>query len=141
MGIIVSYGLCSTFGFFYSSAHAVMPFLLLGFGIGASSSLPALRSFCMYASLGILTIFFFQITWFVALLTIDEQRIEKRRNACFCCFVHRRNEATTDEPSNIRASSFTSKCFQMLAKAQTLPLTKTCILTVTSMLLGFGIYG
>ena len=33
MGIIVSYGLCSTFGFFYSSAHAVMPFLLLGIGI------------------------------------------------------------------------------------------------------------
>ena len=77
----------------------------------------------------------------MALLTIDEQRIEKRRNACCCCFVHRRNEATTDEPSNMRASSFTSKCFQILAKAQTLPITKTCILTVTSMLLGFGIYG
>ena len=33
MGIIVSYGLCSVLGFFYSAAHAVMPFLLLGIGI------------------------------------------------------------------------------------------------------------
>ena len=33
MGIIVSYGLCSALGFFYSAAHAVMPFLLLGIGI------------------------------------------------------------------------------------------------------------
>ena len=33
MGIIVSYGLCSILGFFYSAAHAVMPFLLLGIGI------------------------------------------------------------------------------------------------------------
>ena len=33
MGILVSYGLCSVLGFFYSAAHAVMPFLLLGIGI------------------------------------------------------------------------------------------------------------
>ena len=33
----------------------------MAFGIGASSSLPALRSFCMFASIGILTIFFFQV--------------------------------------------------------------------------------
>ena len=33
MGIIVCYGLCSLLGFFYSPAHTVMPFLLLGIGI------------------------------------------------------------------------------------------------------------
>ena len=84
----------------------------MAFGIGATSSLPALRSFCMYASIGILTIFFFQvkkweknqfciiflqITWFVALLTIDEKRVEQRRNGCCCCFIHQIND-TEDEP-------------------------------------------
>merc|ERR1719232_1297335 len=64
----------------------------MAFGIGATSSLPALRSFCMYASIGILTIFFFQITWFVALLTIDEKRVEQRRNGCCCCFIHQIRE-------------------------------------------------
>ena len=33
MGIVVCYGLCSALGFFYSPAHVVMPFLLLGIGI------------------------------------------------------------------------------------------------------------
>ena len=34
----------------------------IAFGIGATTQLPALRSFCMYAAIGILTIFFFQVT-------------------------------------------------------------------------------
>ena len=34
----------------------------IAFGIGATTQLPALRSFCMYAAFGILSIFFFQVT-------------------------------------------------------------------------------
>ena len=33
MGIIVSYGVCSAIGFWYSPAHTVIPFLMLGIGI------------------------------------------------------------------------------------------------------------
>jgi len=33
MGMILGYGLCSMFGLFYSGAHTVIPFLLLGIGI------------------------------------------------------------------------------------------------------------
>lgn len=33
MGMVLSYGLCSMFGLFYSAAHTVIPFLLLGIGI------------------------------------------------------------------------------------------------------------
>jgi Niemann-Pick C1 protein len=33
MGMILAYGLCSAFGLFYSAAHTVIPFLLLGIGI------------------------------------------------------------------------------------------------------------
>ena len=112
MGIIVSYGVCSAIGFWYSPAHTVIPFLMLGigiddmfviiqcrntlsqehlssggvaerlgrtmehagvaititsltnfmaFGIGSTTQMPALRSFCMYAAIGILSIFFFQV--------------------------------------------------------------------------------
>ena len=130
MGIIFSYGLCSALGFWYSPAHTVIPFLMLGigllhhcscsiydcsncsivgiddmfviiqcrntlseadqskdvverlgvtlrhagvaitvtsitnfiaFGIGATTEMPALKSFCVYASIGILSIFFFQV--------------------------------------------------------------------------------
>ena len=33
----------------------------IAFGIGASTAMPALQSFCVYASIGILSIFFFQV--------------------------------------------------------------------------------
>lgn len=33
MGMIVSYSICSSAGFFYGPTHAVIPFLLLGIGI------------------------------------------------------------------------------------------------------------
>jgi len=33
MGMILGYGICSMFGLFYSAAHTVIPFLLLGIGI------------------------------------------------------------------------------------------------------------
>ncbi|XP_023348188.1 uncharacterized protein LOC111716912 [Eurytemora carolleeae] len=33
MGMILAYGVCSAFGWFYSAAHTVIPFLLLGIGI------------------------------------------------------------------------------------------------------------
>ena len=33
MGIIFSYGLCSALGFWYSPAHTVIPFLMLGIGL------------------------------------------------------------------------------------------------------------
>ena len=33
MGMILGYGICSLLGLFYSAAHTVIPFILLGIGI------------------------------------------------------------------------------------------------------------
>lgn len=38
--------------------------------------LPALRSFCIYAAVGVLTLYAFQATFFVAWFTYDQQRME-----------------------------------------------------------------
>ena len=87
----------------------------IAFGVGATTSLPALRSFCVYASIGILVIFFFQSTWFTALLAIDEQRVEGKRNGCFCCVVHHTFSVTTESSSDKMTNIF--KCFsQQLVK-------------------------
>ena len=43
---------------------------------------------------------FLQITWFVALLTIDERRVEQKRNGCCCCFIHQVNEAEDQQEKN-----------------------------------------
>ena len=49
-------------------------------------ALPALKSFCVYAALGILFLFIMQSTFFVAWLTIDERRQNSFRDAC-CIWI------------------------------------------------------
>lgn len=58
----------------------------VAFSIGASTELPALRSFCVYAALGIFALYIMQATFFVAWLTIDARRQEALRDAC-CMFI------------------------------------------------------
>ncbi|XP_041359344.1 protein patched homolog 1-like isoform X2 [Gigantopelta aegis] len=62
---------------------------IVAFGIGASTVIPALSAFCIYASLGILALYVLQSTFFVACLTLDEKRRESSRDACICCYRHK----------------------------------------------------
>lgn len=57
------------------------------FLIGASTILPALRSFSIWCAIGILAIFLLTITFFTAWLAIDASRENKRRDACLCCIT------------------------------------------------------
>ncbi|KAK7065466.1 Patched domain-containing protein 3 [Halocaridina rubra] len=53
------------------------------FAIGSGTVLPALRSFCIFASVGIATVYFFQATFFVAWFSLDQRRLEERRFGFF----------------------------------------------------------
>ena len=57
---------------------------LLAFAIGATTVLPALSGFCIYASLGIFFIYFYAITFFLAWFSIDQRRAEDKRDGCIC---------------------------------------------------------
>ncbi|XP_076621985.1 NPC intracellular cholesterol transporter 1 homolog 1b [Colletes latitarsis] len=57
----------------------------LCFLIGALSTMPAVRTFALYACLSILVNFFLQITAFVSLLSLDARRSEKNLLDVFCC--------------------------------------------------------
>ena len=108
----------------------------IAFGIGASTVLPALRSFCMYAAVGILSIFFFQSTWFCALLAVDEYRVEAKRDGCFCCLVHPQAEVKEADAAGRITSIFNS-----FAKALSRPASKAAVLGVTLVILGLGLWG
>jgi len=58
---------------------------VFAFLIGSNTTLPALRNFCFYAAFGIFFDFLYQITWFVAFLTLDEWRRTAKRADCGCC--------------------------------------------------------
>eukprot|EP00929_Paragymnodinium_shiwhaense_P085969 TRINITY_DN4643_c0_g3_i1.p1 TRINITY_DN4643_c0_g3~~TRINITY_DN4643_c0_g3_i1.p1 ORF type:complete len:1361 (+),score=257.10 TRINITY_DN4643_c0_g3_i1:132-4214(+) len=53
----------------------------LAFAVGARTPLPALQSFCIYTSVGMLLDFGFQVTFFVALLTLNERARQRREEA------------------------------------------------------------
>jgi len=55
------------------------------FLIGATTIIPALRSFCVFAAMGILGIFLLTLFLFAGILTYDQIRSEAKRNACCCC--------------------------------------------------------
>eukprot|EP00127_Corallochytrium_limacisporum_P003234 Clim_evm83s147 gene=Clim_evmTU83s147 len=57
------------------------------FLIGATTALPALSSFSIYAAIGIFLVFVFQCTWFVACIVIDERRVLANKNAVICCMT------------------------------------------------------
>lgn len=61
---------------------------VVAFIIGASTILPSLQSFCIYAACGVLLTFFFQITFYVAFFCIDARRIENKRNSIIPWIVH-----------------------------------------------------
>ncbi|KAK7100605.1 patched domain-containing protein 3-like [Littorina saxatilis] len=60
----------------------------VAFLIGATTVLPSLRSFCIYAAFGILALFFLQAIMFTACVSLDLRRQASRRNACCCCYTH-----------------------------------------------------
>jgi Niemann-Pick C1 protein len=55
------------------------------FAIGALSSMPAVNTFAIYATIAIFLDFVLQITAFVALFTLDMQRYENNRMEIFLC--------------------------------------------------------
>ena len=78
-----------------------------------------------------------QVTWFPALLTLDEMRVEKKRNACCCCFPINTNvESHFDNkpPISMRAFEVFTNQLQSLH-------TKIAIILITFALFGFGLHG
>lgn len=68
----------------------------LAFAFGATTSLIALRSFCMFASICIIMLYLLVNTFFLAVVVWDTRRVEKKKNECcglcgcdqdtfFCC--------------------------------------------------------
>lgn len=55
------------------------------FGLGALSDMPAVKTFAYYATVAIFLDFLFQITAFIALISIDEKRVRAQRFDLFCC--------------------------------------------------------
>lgn len=65
---------------------------IIAFLVGGTTVLPSLKSFCVFAAMCILMTYVYVVTYFVAVLTLDEKRLEKNRNGCCPCIVHKDNK-------------------------------------------------
>ena len=57
----------------------------LAFAIGGLSVIPLLRDTCLLSSIGVVMLFLYMNTFFVGFLTLDQMRIESKRDGFLCC--------------------------------------------------------
>ena len=95
---------------------------IIAFGVGGNTILPALSSFCIYASVGIIATYFFQSTFFVACMALDVQRAEDNRNAC-CPMIMQNDDWTPNECSQ---ANYTQRAFKWYGQCLTTIPGKVC---------------
>ncbi len=78
-----------------------------------------------------------QLTFFVAWLTLDQRRLESRRNGCLCCCVHGENY----KPSDISQKSISTAAFRLYGKLLTSWPVKLLILLAAVILAVVAGYG
>ncbi|XP_033738754.1 patched domain-containing protein 3-like isoform X3 [Pecten maximus] len=110
---------------------------VVAFAIGASTVIPGLSGFCIYAALGILALYGLQATFFVACLTLDQRKVEATRDGCIPCYVHKNYTPNSFSQWNIMTTAFEKYVGPNLMK---FPI-KVLVLLVTSALLGVNVWG
>ncbi|KAF4533134.1 hypothetical protein B566_EDAN007945 [Ephemera danica] len=57
---------------------------IVAFAVGTTTVMPSLKSFCFFASMGILFLYIFVVLFFVSCVAVDEYRIQSKRDGCLC---------------------------------------------------------
>ncbi|KAK4313685.1 hypothetical protein Pmani_014974 [Petrolisthes manimaculis] len=106
------------------------------FFIGATTVLPALRSFCIYSAVGVVTLYIFQATFFVAWFTLDQRRLEDTRNGLFWCYKHKNWKPNSCSQFELCQTFFEKVYSKNLIKKPV----KVLVLVATAGLLGGSIW-
>jgi len=79
---------------------------IVAFALGCMSSVPAVYWLCLYAFPTIFFDFLYQITFFVALIIIDERRVKEKRRDCLVCLAVKSRLENDEEEAEPKESSF-----------------------------------
>ena len=113
---------------------------LVAFAVSTSTQFPAIKYFCIYAALSLTFSYLMLITYFVAVMAFDVQRIRCGRRDCLpVCLAPRPNAGAQawDEP---RPQTL-NKIMRAWARFLMLPSTKVVVVMASLVLLTVGIYG
>eukprot|EP00095_Tigriopus_kingsejongensis_P001088 maker-scaffold193_size270907-snap-gene-0.15 protein:Tk01088 transcript:maker-scaffold193_size270907-snap-gene-0.15-mRNA-1 annotation:"hypothetical protein DAPPUDRAFT_306990" len=109
---------------------------VIAFGIGGSTVIPALKSFCLYASVGIIATYFYQCTFFVAWMAIDQRRIEAKRDGCCPCWTH-----SNWTPNALSQKDYLGSVFTAIGHGLTKGPIKILVIILTLAITGVAIWG
>jgi Niemann-Pick C1 protein len=111
------------------------------FALGYVSTIPAIKWLCLYAFPCVLIDFLYQITFFTALIVIDDRRVKANKLDCVVCCRSSRSEPKEDiQQSEIpeRSKTFTEKLMGRYCDILMKPWVKVFVLvSFTAMLGGF----
>lgn len=102
------------------------------FSLGTTSSVPAVYWLCEYAAPTIAIDFIFQMTFFVALIVLDERRVAEKKRDCLTCFGAPSIDEEEVEPEGSLIDRFMVWFSDFLMK----PIVKVAVLVIF-----FGIFG
>ncbi|KAK3931008.1 Patched domain-containing protein 3 [Frankliniella fusca] len=106
---------------------------IVAFGIGMTTQMPFLHSFCMFAASGVLFLFIFEITFFVGCLTLDEYRVAAKREGC--CFMKLREW----KPNSLSQKNFLFDVFsKYIAPGLMKTPVKILVIIITLVLVSFN---
>mmetsp|Transcript_30782 Transcript_30782/g.46689 ORF Transcript_30782/g.46689 Transcript_30782/m.46689 type:complete len:912 (-) Transcript_30782:62-2797(-) len=112
------------------------------FLLGSVSSLPALKWFSYYAGPTVLIDFFYQETFFLALIAIDDRRQRaSRRDCCPCCITTNRANLEDEDENEGKSDSMLSKLWESYISFLMKPVTKVGVLAFFVGLFVLGILG
>jgi len=109
----------------------------LAFALGAVSSIPAVQYLVIYAFPTIMIDFLFQISFFVAIIVIDQKRIEdNRRDCCFCCKAVDVSEASVRDLGGHPERHFADRIMAKYASFLLKPVVKWIVIILFATMLG-----
>ena len=112
---------------------------LVAFAISSTSALPALASFCAYASINIFFLWALAATFFTACLFLDEKRQRANRRDVLCCLARKANP--DEEDTGAKEGRLPAYFRKYHAPAILSPMGKAATLLVFAVLLVGGIFG
>jgi len=109
---------------------------VVAFALGGTTILPALRSFCFFASAGIISIYWFVCTFFVAIMYLDQIRLEENRDGLCPCFKHKTNKGNF-----LTKMDISRYIFDLYGKLLMKTPSKIFVVLLTLATTGVGIWG
>jgi len=106
----------------------------VAFMVGATTQVPALRWFCIYAAVGVSSVYILQATVFVAAMSID-QRLKDSGKTCSC------SNSDKDKDKDKKNIGLLKRAMTAFSHILISPVFRIGVLVFATIILGWGLWG